>query len=197
MLPSYVGIQVNRHKDPYTTTSIMESKRFFLSWLNYSWRCLNNPNLQAIQIRSFTQVGVNISQKSLETTKEIFLSKSKSHKFFFQGRCITGGCSVQGFLYDLFTALHHQQKVTGHASHQPTTIFLNRGNSDLQPSRHTKNQRHRHSRRLACASRRRPSRQPHPTAGNGTPRKQGSTPMWVGTRKTAMRSLKYLDTVGG
>ena len=29
MLPSYVGIQVNRYKDPYITTSRMESKRSF------------------------------------------------------------------------------------------------------------------------------------------------------------------------
>ena len=34
ILPSCVGILINHYKDPSSTTSIMESKGVFFSWLN-------------------------------------------------------------------------------------------------------------------------------------------------------------------
>ena len=33
ILPNYIGIIISHHKDPYKPTSIMESNKFFFSWL--------------------------------------------------------------------------------------------------------------------------------------------------------------------
>ena len=47
-LPSYVGIIINHYKDPYWTTTTMESKAvFFVAHLAFNiwrWQMLNDPN---------------------------------------------------------------------------------------------------------------------------------------------------------